>query len=250
MGRFEDTFFTCPTFIKDGQENHFASMVEAEHVITSLKALTDKYEQAHEKASKENATEEQIVNEQRTEEDLRKFEKAVAYTFPKKDDGTDNDIWNTDVDFVACLFAIAFGLEKSSVNTDSFERYLFNDTLSYNNLFYTMQKWTDARKQAFKELKDKVSNYVDALFNLKDENSETYEKRTLSLNSKDIQMYLDKSAPTLKKTKVKNNYGEVVGIAETYGSAKACVTFLLQTVFYHHGCAVTKAQKKTAHISL
>ncbi len=248
--KFDQQVFATPNFIKDESIDVFAGMVQAEHLQSISSVLSDKYSNAYDKAMK-SSTPDNLKALQDAEEASAKFHKACNELFPddKDDEGNDvpNDVWTISADVVSQLFCVAFGLEKGTVNIDSYKSFLYDDTRAYEQLFYTMKDWTQARKDAFKALKDKSSEYVNLLFSLTSE-TDVYVKRTFSMNSKDTQMYIDKAAPTLKKTKVKDSFGDVTGIAETQGSAKACFTFLLQVVFYHHGCAVTKPEKKKARL--
>ena len=224
-------------------------MVQAEHVQSVYTGLSEREKACAERAGKDYTDKDKKAKAVKAYSDAVKafttYKEACSRMFPsiEESDGTttDNPVWNVEADNVAVLFTIAFGLQGDNVSIDGFSG-IYDDTIDYLKNYFGKTEWSDFRKQSFKVLTDDANRYIANVFGRLSDDGD-YKAIIPELNSRTMTMFTNKLAPSIKKTKIKDSFGDIIGLSEVYGGKKSAFAFLIQSVLFKYGCEVVKAKK-------
>lgn len=245
-GQFESMRYTVPSFVIDSDA--FSEMVQAEHVQSVYTGLSEREKACAERAGKDYDDKEKKAKAVKAYSDAVKafttYKEACNRTFPAIEDDettTNNPIWNVEADNVAVLFTIAFGLQGDNISIEGFSG-IYDDTIVYLKNYFGKTEWSDFRKQAFKSLTDDANRYIANVFGRLSDDGD-YKAIIPELNSRTMTMFANKLAPSIKKTKIKDSFGDIIGLAEVYGGKKSAFAFLIQSILFKYGCEVVKVKK-------
>lgn len=242
-GKFESLRYTVPSFVLDGDT--FAEMVQAEHVQSVYTGLSEREKACAERASKDYADKDKKAKAVKAYSDAVKaftaYKEACNRIFPAIAENENNPIWTIEADNVAVLFTIAFGLQGDNISIEGFSG-IYDDTIDYLKGYFGKTEWSDFRKQSFKTLTDDTNKYIAGVFGRLSDDGE-YKAIIPELNSRTMTMFVNKLAPSIKKTKIKDSFGDIIGLSEVYGGKKSAFAFLIQSVLFKYGCEVVKTKK-------